>query len=682
MMKGIFRVLIGLLFVLITGVIQSQTWVEVTDDLGLAGTPSFRISIADINGDDYPDLIVHDTVDHATWDVLNKMYVFLNVEGDTPGTRKFIDFTEESGIRANRRGTADGRHSDLALIGDVNNDGYPDYYAGVYYHRHTYIPEDIDWVDTSDLFLNDGTGRFTLTPDTVFFDGGLTNVSCAVFADFDRDGSLDLLVGNWFTEYYGGTGDIFAPELLYRGNGDGTFLDVSESSGIQNPEVLQPTYGAAVTDVDGDGFPDIFLGNYCRDKSKHLRNNGDWTFTEIHETSNYGQYVGPGNCASHTCSWGSMPRDFNNDGHIDMFTILTHGCIKVLSAPLINDGTGIFEWDFECIKSRLDDDPAPRHHGDHYATWVDWNNDGLVDLILSENGYDNNRFYIFRHEPDHTLQLVTPSTAMAVLNTDDMPVHNASVFDYDLDGDDDIIVGAGGDWPLRVFRNDIGNARNHLAATLVGAGKQGFSNTSAIGAKIQVTVADKTVTRVVRAGDGHFSPQVPLRLNIGLDTAAQAELVSITWPNLTQDVYRLKNIPANTHLRIYENPDPIRNAHGTRLFIPETHVTPGDRFSVWAYLHNNSVQTMKNVPVMAILEVAGMFWFWDTWTDDVNYSLMDVDPGVTVVNILPEFSWPDTGTGSFDGIRLYAAMLNSAMDDIVGGMNGLGIAEFGYGPKP
>lgn len=274
-MKSLFRYSILSVLIFSLSPIYAQTWVEVTDKLGLTGTPSFRISIVDLNGDDYPDLVVHDAVDHANWDVMNKMYVYLNVEGDTSGTRKFIDFTEESGIRANRRGTKDGRHSDLAIFGDINNDGYPDYFAGVYYHRHTFIPENIEWLDTSEVFLNDGTGRFTLVPDTLFFDGGLTNVSSAVFADFDRDGNLDLLVGNWFTKYFGGTGDVFAPDQLFRGNGDGTFQDMSGTSGIQNPEVLQPTYGAAVADVDEDGYPDIFLGNYCRDKSKHLRNNGD-----------------------------------------------------------------------------------------------------------------------------------------------------------------------------------------------------------------------------------------------------------------------------------------------------------------------------------------------------------------------------------------------------------------------
>lgn len=667
-------------FMTASSILRAQGFVEVTDVLGLTGTPSMRISIADLNGDEYPDIFVHDDTGWDTWDVLNKMHIYLNVEGATPGSRRFVDFTEESGIHANRRNTTDGRHSDLAIFGDVDNDGDLDYFAGMYYHRHTYIPAGIDWIDYNDLFLNDGSGHFTLAADTTLFDAGLTNVSCAVFSDFDRDGFLDLFVGNWFTEYYGGTGDIFAPELLYRGNGDGTFLDVSVSSGIQAPEVLQPTYGAAVADVDGDGYPDIFIGNYCRDKSKHLRNNGDWTFTEIHETSNYGLYVGPGNCASHTCSWGSMPRDFDNDGDIDLFTILTHGCKKVLSAPLINDGTGVFEWNFDCILTRLDDDPGKMHHGDHYATWVDWNNDTLVDLILTENGYDNNRFYIFRHEPDHTLQVITPSTAMATLNTENMPVHNASAFDYDLDGDDDLIIGAGGDWPIRVFRNDEGNLNHHLAVTLVGAGKEGFSNSAGIGGKIQVTAGGTTVTRVVRAGDGHFGPQVPLRLNFGLASETQVDLLTVTWPNLPQTVYRLYNLAADQHIRIFENPNPITSVNGMRICIPDTAIKPGERFNIWGYLYNPSGSTLNDVPVMILMEIAGMYWFWDGWTNDVDFAIMDVAPGVTAFPILPEFVWPDTGTASADGIRFYGAMLNSSMTDILGGMDGLAMAEFSFGP--
>lgn len=663
-------------FVLVCGTLQAN-FAEVTEPLGLSDAPSMRVSIADLNGDDYPDLFLHDDTDWHGWNVMNNMYIYLNVEGDTPGSRKFIDFTEESGIRANRRNTVDGRHSDLAIFGDVDNDGDLDYFAGMYYHRMEYIPDDIDWVDTNDLFLNDGTGRFTLAPDRTLFDKGLTNVSSAVFTDYDLDGNLDLWVGNWFTDYQA---NVFAPELLYRGGGDGTFHDVSEEAGINAANVLQPTYGASVADVDGDGYPDLFVGNYCRDKSKHLHNNGDGTFTEIHETSNYGQFVGPDNCASHTCSWGSMPRDFDNDGDIDMFVVLTHGCRKVLSAPGINDGSGVFTWDFDCIQSRLGCDPAQMHHGDHYASWLDWNNDGLVDVMISENGYDNNRFYLFRHESDHTLTCVTSDYAINVVNAENMNVHNVSPIDYDLDGDDDILIGGGGDWPVRIFRNTVGDEKNHLSITAIGAGGEGFSNSSAIGAKIQVTCGTDTYTRVVRAGDGHFGPQVPLRLNFGIDTATSIDSVTIKWPNRNQDKYLLKNTSVNSHIRIYENPDPIKDGNGMRIYIPDNDVSPGDRFSVWGYLYNDTTSVKTDTPVMILLEIAGMYWFWDAWSEDVAYKTMDIDPGVTVVSILAEFQWPDTGTSALEGIRFYGAMLTADMGDIEGGINGLAVADFGYGP--
>ena len=665
-----------IVLVSLSGVNAAQ-FVEVTEELGLSESQSMRLAVADINGDDYPDIFVHDDTDWGSWDVLNKYYVYLNVEGDTPGTRKFVDFTVESGIQANRRNTTDGRHSDLAIFADVDNDGDLDYFAGMYYHRMEYIPEDIDWIDYNDLFLNDGNGHFTLAPDTTFFDKGLTNVSSAVWTDYDRDGNIDIWVCNWFTDY---AANIFAPELLYRGNGDGTFTDMSAESGVQGPDVLQPSYGACVADVNDDGYPDLFAANYCRGRSKHLHNNGDGTFTEIQETSNFGINVGPGNCSQPTCSWGNMPRDYDNDGDIDMFVILTHGCKTVMSAPGVNDGGGNFTWDYECITSRLDDDPKKGHHGDHYATWLDWNNDGRVDVMITENGYDNNRLYLFRQEPDGKLQVVTPGVGLGIVNDEDMPCHNASAIDYDLDGDDDIIIGAGGDWPVRIFRNDYGNNKNHLAVTLKGAGGNGLSNGAAIGAKIQLTCGENTYTRVVRAGDGHFGPQVPLRLNFGIDTATTVDKLKITWPNLGRTTYVMDSIAANQHLRIFEHPDPIASGNGMRIHISDDFVTPGDKFSVWGYLYNDTHQTMENVPVMVLMEIAGMYWFWDTWTEDVDYALMNLDHGVNLVNIFPEFTWPDTGASTFEGIRFYGAMLNDQMTDILGGTNGLAMAEFGYGP--
>ncbi len=72
--------------------IQAQGFVEVTSELGLTGTPSMRISIADLNGDDYPDIFVHDDTDWGTWDVMNRMYIFLNVPGRNSGNKTICRF--------------------------------------------------------------------------------------------------------------------------------------------------------------------------------------------------------------------------------------------------------------------------------------------------------------------------------------------------------------------------------------------------------------------------------------------------------------------------------------------------------------------------------------------------------------------------------------------------------------
>ncbi|MBN2383336.1 CRTAC1 family protein [bacterium] len=517
---------------------QPIHFTEVTAEVGLSQASGFYAAIADVNNDGYPDLLLHEPMNEATGDVLNKQFLYLNVPGDNNG-RKFVDFTQESGIRANRRGTDQGRHSSLAVFADVDNDGDPDMFSGMYFHR---LENYTDLGDRNDLLLNDGSGHFSLAPDLVFFDAGLVNTSGATFLDYDLDGHVDLFIGNWFLDYHGGTNDVFSQDLLYRNNGDGSFTDVTNAVGLN---LIQPTYGVAMADTNGDGYPDLFAGNYCRGKGYHWLNNGNGTFSEIGASSNFSEFI--------HCSWGAMPRDFDNDGDEDLFEVYVHGYNNKESSRILVNNNNVFTWEGAQegrILGRADEDPT-LHNGDHYGCWIDANNDGLPDFLITECGYSNDQLYFFQQSPDHILHACTAAVGLSVLNNG-QPPHPAINFDYDLDGDEDLLIGYASTHCVALMRNDHGNSYNWLAFTLQGLGTQGKSNKSAVGAKVVVTIGNQVYNQTVYAGNGHFSPQTPYRLTFGIGQASKADSVTVHWPNTNHTTQTLTDVAANKHYVIVE----------------------------------------------------------------------------------------------------------------------------------
>jgi hypothetical protein len=295
---------------------------------------------------------------------------------------------------------------------------------------------------------------------------------------------------------------------------------------------------------------------------RHWKNNGNGTFTQVQTTTNYDDYRGT---ASTVASFGSMPSDFDNDGDIDFFEILTHGkgdgdgSVHSTAVANVNN---VFSWDFYRVTGRGAEDPDMTHHGDHYQSWFDFDNDGLVDFVLTESGYSNNRFYLFKQNPDHTFNPDTVASGMNGINTANLPPHNAIPFDYDLDGDEDVIVGFADDTNgIQLYRNDVGTINNWIVTTLKGAGVAGRSNRSAIGARVSVTAGGITRTREVYAGNGHMGPQVPLSLNFGLGMATIIDSISVRWPNQGLTTTQMTNVAVNQFLTIDECPLPLDSAN-------------------------------------------------------------------------------------------------------------------------
>lgn len=521
---------------------------EVTADVHLEGYYAFRLSVADVNGDGYPDLLIHRRSDWDTGDVQGNQFLLLNVEGDDPGdpfSRKFVDFTDESGIRAARDGDPAGRHSDAGIFADVDNDGDLDLFTTVYLHR-SYSMD----TDTNDLLLNDGAGHFTLAPDSPFHTEPIYNTAAAVFMDYDNDGNIDLYIGNWYMN------DNLTVDQLYRGHGDGTFTNTTHDAGIDAKSTC--VYGIANFDWNDDGFTDLFAPPYSRTNLASIpvqwRNNGDGTFTQVQDQTGYDQNRG---VFAQTVSFGSMPRDFDRDGDIDFFEIITHGTGDgndgSIHSTAVPNVAGVFSWDFWRVHDRGTEDPDLTHHGDHYSTWFDYDGDGMADFALTESGYDNNRLYLFQQLADGSFHPVTVDSGLNVINTEGLPPHNVLALDYDLDGDEDLLVGiADNTHNPRLFRNDVGNQKHWLTVRLQGAGIPQHANRAAIGAKVEVTAGGTTWTREVYAGNGHMGPQVPLALTFALGDATAVDSVRVRWPNENLTVTELTGVEVDQFLTIAE----------------------------------------------------------------------------------------------------------------------------------
>ena len=159
--------LILTLFLLLRIPCQSQIsqWLtDISPSINLDSAFGARISIVDINNDNFPDLL---------WGTgnagKNQFHLYLNTPNPDISSsikRIYKDITEESGINVNRDPNKKGRVVDVAAMADVNNDGYVDLVTSIYYHRLEYYKDSLDPGDRSEVLLNDGTGHFTLVQNS------------------------------------------------------------------------------------------------------------------------------------------------------------------------------------------------------------------------------------------------------------------------------------------------------------------------------------------------------------------------------------------------------------------------------------------------------------------------------------------------------------------------------------
>ncbi len=465
-------------------------------------------------------------------DASNRLY-----RNNRDGT--FTDVTAKAGLL--RTGYAQG-----VTIGDFNNDGFDDLFL-TYWGRNV-------------LYRNNGDGTFTDVTKQAGLLGSEDRFGAGcTWIDYDRDGQLDLFVANYLgfdmatvpragaskscnTQglFCGPRGLPYGRHILYHNNGDGTFTDVSEASGVSKAE---GGYGLTVVaaDFDNDGWPDIYVA--CDSTPALLfRNNHDGTFTE-RALENGAALSDDGMVQA---GMGLGIGDVRLQGSLDVFK--THYANDT-PALYVNDGKGNFR-DLT-LRSGL----AVETRFVNWGTGVaDLDNDGNPDIFCVTGGiYPELRAsyltprVIFRNLGKGQFEEMLGQAGPGV----DAPhsSRGCAFGDFDNDGDVDIVI-VNHNEPPSLLRNDVSGANHWVKFKLVGV----ESNRSAIGARVTVRYGGKVQAQEVLAQSSYLSVS-DSRLHFGLGAAAVAD-VEIRWPN--GRVEKIAGVEADRLVHVKEGAGVVR----------------------------------------------------------------------------------------------------------------------------
>ena len=369
----------------------------------------------------------------------------------------------------------------------------------------------------------------------------------AAWADYDRDGDLDVFVGNETTP------GLQAPCQLFRNEGgpDGSvrFQDVAPAAGVTN---LRFTKGVVFGDYDQDGDPDLYVSNYG-EENRLYRNDAGGTFEDVACTLRVQRPVS----SFPTWFW-----DYDNDGALDLFAPYyataaaevaayyagTGAPRRAASGFFHNRGDGTFEDVGQEVGLGRPMNPMGCNFGD-------LDNDGFLDFYLGTGSPDFASLFpnlMFWNDGGRRFRDVTLAGGFGHLQKG----HAIAFADLDQDGDQDVFAHMGGayrgdHYPDALFRNP-GFAQRWIGLRLVGT----RSNRSGIGARIALTCegpeGERTIYRHVSSG-GSFGAS-PLEQHIGLGDARRVVQVAVTWP-ATGDTLFLHDLPLDRRLTITEGAD-------------------------------------------------------------------------------------------------------------------------------
>ncbi len=439
------------------------------------------------------------------------------------GDGTFTDVTEQAGVGGN------GVFSSGCSAADYDNDGHVDLYV-LNYGRNI-------------LYHNNGDGTFTDVSRQSGLDDPRWSLS-AVWFDYNHDGFLDVFVANYilyddgkFRDYYpaaGYPGPLSyspQPSALYRNNGDGTFTDVTREAGVfKQGRAMSVT----ASDFRNVGLLDIFVTNDAMENN-YFENTGKGTFAE--KALDY--EVAYSENGQGVSSMGPVVGDFNRDGWLDIFIPNLNYCILYIQ-KVVNGRRSFVDRTAAAGLSQ-----AMGQYTGWGAVAFDYDNDGWLDLFTTHG--DAHHEYVqentlMRDQGNGRFEDVSDRSGRHF--KEKHVGRGAAWADFDNDGDIDLVISNLNDHPI-LLRNDGGNRNNWLTVDAKLKFPTGVRD--AIGARVTVTAGPLKEIEDVIPSRGYMSQGDP-RAHFGLGKAQYADSVEIRWPDGA--VEKMEHVKANQFLKL------------------------------------------------------------------------------------------------------------------------------------
>ena len=442
----------------------------------------------------------------------------------------FTDITKRAGLDIEMYGIG-------VAAGDFNNDGFPDLY--------------ITCVGQSHLFENTGRGTFIDVTKRAGLAGREGFSTSALWFDYDRDGLLDLFVCNYVK--WSASEDVFCtldgkhksyctPEAyrgstcwLFRNRGNGTFEDVTASSGIF--DTSSKSLGVAMFDYDNDGWPDLFVANDTQ-PNKLYRNLRNGRFEDVAIQA----AVAFSEDGKARAGMGVDTADFDNSGTQGL--VVTNFDNEMLGFYRRGRGGAYIDQAPGSDIGRIS-----RRSLGFGCFFFDADLDGLLDLLVVNGHIDdtvrNLKKEVRYDQPPHLLwnrgKAGFRDIAAEVGADFAKPKvgRGAAFGDFDNDGDLDVLLTTN-HGPAYLFRNDQFGGNHSIRFRLVGT----KSNRDGIGAVVRVYNGGEIASRTVKSGSSYLS-QSELPVTFGLGKRDQIDRVVISWPSGRTEEY--KNLKAGRY---------------------------------------------------------------------------------------------------------------------------------------